>query len=510
MIVEEKTTSQHICNLDSNALQKLKDAGITHNNNERLYSLLVENIHDSDRLIPAFIELHKNGITYKDNEELYHAAVNKIGHATTSEGSLIKSDLINKDKVMGMLSADFNSTQSHENNVTHELLKTKIKELKEHIELNSTVLTYAENWDVKLFQDTPVARALSLEEGMVEVPIKTKKASNSIISPKNLVVHLEKYDEYLSYIKLNTFIDLAKTNLRSLPDFVITMINKNNERRQFFIKDKKIVNLINNIKDLSIELGIAEYTITKYNIENLNKEVYPIFAWDFNWDDHNTYGLWYNKVNDPMLIECFQQTVMPILKKSEDGAVTILDVGGGKGRLAKKLIEEVVKFNISVNYILLEPSNQIEIARKNLKALEDNEKCKISFIKSLLKDIDKGIKAHCVISSGGPLNINVVSREQALSHLNIIKKTLLPQGVLIATGQTPLVVKAKHFNKVGLDVISYITPSITPPGYEQNNFIRKAEICGFFGNYQRYVCKLSENSYGLNQEEMLGTSTASL
>lgn len=134
---------------------------------------------------------------------------------------------------------------------------------------------------------------------------------------------------------------------------------------------------------------------------------------------------------------------------------------------------------IPYRYIFVEPSaKQIAIAA----AILDKYKSNISFVNTTIDELD-----HCVMSSGGPLNMNIVTREQARVNAEKMQQMLLPDGVLIASGQTTLLVKRKHFS---LEPVSCSVPCIVPTGLEENHYLKRVRaVATFFNQFQQYVLR---------------------
>lgn len=168
---------------------------------------------------------------------------------------------------------------------------------------------------------------------------------------------------------------------------------------------------------------------------------------------------------DDITLDAFENQV---LDKNLNNALIVIDVGGGKGRLAKKLLALADSKNIRLNYFLVEPDqSQCEEARKNLKSYFHNansnnvisnvEIFEGTFEQFLSSDLGMSLKEKCdvVISSGGPINIQVVSMEEAKKSMQGIRGLIAPEGVVIAQGKSDLLLKRKDLeNNYGFNVIA--------------------------------------------------------
>lgn len=385
-----------------------------------------------------------------------------------------------------------------------------IKKLLDRLNTLSKPLHDGDNWDVEDFNDTPLFRALAGSEPVIKISHKIKQFGNMGLLPKGTIIHIENHHSTIQSIKLNEFMEPRTSTPQ--PKLVITLMTKQAERMEYYIKDSEIVKFANELRTVAAELNLAEFVMPKFKIKETDKRIAPLKAWETGWEVPNAHGLWYNIVNDPMILDQFQSRVLPLASDlNKDQMLVVLDAGAGKGRLAHKIISETLQNNIPIHYIVLEPTEQIILAQEKLKELSRDKRCKITFVKSTLLDFEAQEKAHCVISSGGPIDADIVSRQTALSHVKKIEDSLLPGGIFIATGQTGILVKAKHFNKAGLKVLSYATPCVTPKGYENHEFIKMAtHVAGFFGHYQRYVCQKPGNKESKDQKDQNNQSKSTV
>ncbi len=62
--------------------------------------------------------------------------------------------------------------------------------------------------------------------------------------------------------------------------------------------------------------------------------------------------------------------------------------------------------------------------------------------------------ADIIISSGGPLNVQIVSHAAAIKNLGMLRRLLKKQGILIATGLSELAIKKKDMEKQHFTIFS--------------------------------------------------------
>ena len=369
-----------------------------------------------------------------------------------------------------------------------EKLKTVVTALRERVAALSHTLE-----DMDKPKTDPVTRAALSKKDVLKVQHYIKSCVGPITTNKTALIHMGDYSADLLGIKINQFSEVRPpVDLRNM--YIITLIYKTNTRDYYFIKkDAELLKLIDDLRKLGTIMNITEYFISKGMIDSCGHMIAPSSFWDGDrWEAKAGHGLYYDKVNDPMILDKFVEHVLPLHKDYKpDQAITVIDMGAGKGRLADKLIAAAVEKNVPIHYILVEPSLvQTKIANTSLEKYKKNKNCKVEIIQSSLEDYNSKVQADCIISSGGTINMDVVTREQAIANIKKLSAMLLPKGFFIATGQTAVLIKSKHFNAVDLSVISYSAPCPTVKGYENDAFLNAAkQRGGFFGHYQRYVCQ---------------------
>jgi len=406
--------------------------------------------------------------------------------------------------ISSKLSADYKDQEAQLQN----LLTAVTTQLKSHQD-------FSKKTGVEIFN---LLDPKSSKDKILKIPHQIKSASVSGMTGVTTLIHLDKHHPKLSNIKINAYRDmedLAKTGwdedvaikLQGL--LSVTLVYKNGTREYYFVKGAPTT-ILNNLRELATTMAIVEFSLAKgYALNVGTATLRPSTMWDEDWESKAD-AVYYDKINDPLIIEQFNKEVLPLERKKEE-PLKVFDIGAGKGRLANKLISIALEQKISVDYTVVEPSeNQMDITRKALKKYATEKTCKITFIQSTLQDSKLETNAHCVLSSGGPLNLCVVTRDNAIANVKAMSDLLLPHGILIATGRTALLAKAKHFAQAGLKVLSYSKPLVMPVlSLEEKKFgdtIRESSY-PFFNNRPQYVCK--KKTAAAIQGEQTKTSTES-
>lgn len=338
---------------------------------------------------------------------------------------------------------------------------------------------------------------LSQEQDIVFIPKEIKKIGNDLYIPKTISISLKSVNPFFSEkssaagytrIKINILNENVLKNLqiKNPPDSLITLI-KNDQRFYCFIRGDANYALDEVINAAEL-LGLFEFQVSKSFIKD--ELVAPSSYWSV-WEDLKTVGLYYDVINDPMMMEACLDSVLPIASElPKDIPLTIVEIGAGAGRFSEKFIKFIKEDVATLHYILVEPDHlQITKAKEKLSPLI-GKYCQITFVESTVENFSLSYQVHGIFSSGGPLNVMVASQEAAKANLKKYQELLLPGGVIIATGHTPLQVKGKHFEEQGLEMLSYTAPSFIPKKHSDNAYLQQSKNKGgFFGYYQRYVAQ---------------------
>lgn len=259
--------------------------------------------------------------------------------------------------------------------------------------------------------------------------------------------------EDVSAIKLSEF----SGNIQGVCDayYLLTFQFKNNEKRHFFCKDAALESsidvLLDNLPEEHLEL------ISKKQFRT--KEVpYLRDFWKTNWETSEVKT--YYETSDTFIKDKFVTNILPLAHEYE--CLTIMDVGGGKGRLAEKLINLLIDEKTPFKYLLIEPDvSQWEIARERLTLYADSGveviNASVNDFSTLEQYREYTKKVNGIILSGGPINEKIVKMEDAEKNLVQLLPLLADNGIIIATGLTPVFFTKKDFtNKYNLVVLSTV------------------------------------------------------
>lgn len=275
------------------------------------------------------------------------------------------------------------------------------------------------------------------------------------------ILSVNEYHPELSQIRIKYLNQISETNERG---FLIKFTLKTNQKLYFYINEKlefcnQITLLQNLIPDQERE------NILPKKQRQLAKP-FPLEAWGTDnfqdWEANVRHQNAYKEIYDPMILENLKTFVLPRVKEKKE--LIIMDIGGGKGRLAEKIIHLVQENNIKLYYVLLEPiASQVAIAKDrfaNLKKLYQDDIVTQIFTSTLdyfskqeCYPLYQG-SIDCIISCGGPLNKSVVSQDDAKKNLHIMQSLLAEGGRIIANGLSSLLVTRKDFYQCGLTMFS--------------------------------------------------------
>ncbi len=249
---------------------------------------------------------------------------------------------------------------------------------------------------------------------------------------------------------------------------------KNNTKLTFFIKkddDQKIKLMLNKIGDLLS----GKYVEVSRRSDIRKQSIYPQF-WGGNLEAYSRVNNHYSNHSDPIFLVKFENHILNL--SNGKSPLIILDIGAGKGRLAEKLILLAQAKKIPLCYILLEPEeSQCDIANKKMNALIEkygnNFVCQISIINLSIKHFAETDSyrhffgnIHGIISSGGPLNVQVAQYKEAKPNLSIYENLLCNGGVALVSGMTESCITKKGFEKHNFDVLN-MSEKIEDEGKEE-------------------------------------------
>lgn len=259
--------------------------------------------------------------------------------------------------------------------------------------------------------------------------------------------------EDVTAIKLTEF----SGNIYGISDayYLLTFQFKQGQSKHFFCKDDTLeaplTVLLNNLPEEHLEL------VSK---KQFRTQAVPYLRdfWKTNWEQNEVKT--YYETSDNFIKDKFVLNILPLAHKHE--RLIIMDVGGGKGRLAEKLITLLIEEKTPFKYLLIEPDvSQWEIARQRLAQYVDAD---IEVINATVNDFSEleqyreySQNINGIILSGGPINEKIVRLEDAEKNLQQLLPLLADNGIIIATGLSPVFFTKKDFtNKYNLDVLSTV------------------------------------------------------
>ena len=269
------------------------------------------------------------------------------------------------------------------------------------------------------------------------------------------------YHDEISVLKITEFEGMI-TEVSEASYYITFEFKKACAKKHFFCKaedfDESIKLLINNIPEENIEV------ISKKQFRTQVKPLTTLF-WQSNWESAEVEAH-YDEVSDVFMVEKFAQYILPLAQKNTP--LVLMDVGGGKGRLALKLIDRLIQEQAGFKYIFIEPdSSQYATAQINFAPYAQYD---IEVINMTVESFSKSddYKKYCkkvrgIILSGGPINENIVTRVDAEKNLERLLPLLSTHGIMLASGLSPVLFTKKEFEeKYHLNVLgtSKRTPSM--------------------------------------------------
>lgn len=314
----------------------------------------------------------------------------------------------------------------------------------------------------------------SLEGGIARVDSRFKQVASRNIRPFSIIFQLNSYHNELQHLKITHFDSWLYSTLQS--EYLLNFKFQNGDSQYYFVSQcyPELTELLNCIRQ----------HMPAANIERIGKKAYRESCEPFQknywsevennkeheWDREPIHAKYYEEINDPIILSRFKAELQYTQKQN---GLTLLDVGGGKGRLAEKLLVYAQQAGVKIHYLLLEPDEyQCAEAMKRLEQLDAKYEAKKLFTYSLINstleefnDYEYSSQIDIIISSGGPLNRQVVSMDVAQQNLRKIYELLAVGGKLIATGYSALLVTAKTFAKYGFEIESKVDRSFTRNEY---------------------------------------------
>lgn len=239
---------------------------------------------------------------------------------------------------------------------------------------------------------------------------------------------------------------------------------KQGKKIHYIAKNKQELNEAFRALRLKLPIEQIEEKLKRYY--RLRAKPHPSSFWSKEWA-LDKYCLPYSAPGgiDTVTVDTFR-SYMTDRALSE---AVVLDVGGGKGRLANKIVLEATRMGIDLKYILIEPDlSQCEDAWSLLKSysqvqvfhgtLQDfmarphDKELQEPFGECPVEDQSLKGRVDLIISCGGPLNNQVVSYDTAYTNACDYLTMLSLGGAVIATGLTSLLLSKKNLESIGFQV----------------------------------------------------------
>lgn len=209
----------------------------------------------------------------------------------------------------------------------------------------------------------------------------------------------------------------------------------------------------------------------------------PSLAGDAHWQDkvadwrlgtggnrENYYGQVHPKITQYLL------SLLPFAPTPDH--VTVLDIAGGNGDLAERIIQELAAapfHDVKLTYILVDYSKaDVDIATKRFQAMKLPSTFRVRTT-ALHRDMlsynydagaarqDLGVPqgADIIVNSGGLLNNQIGDNNQTPARFNqMYAQMLKPGGYGVYSGLTPLLVNAATHQAHGLNVVNLYDPEV--------------------------------------------------
>ncbi|KTC99166.1 class I SAM-dependent methyltransferase [Legionella erythra] len=235
---------------------------------------------------------------------------------------------------------------------------------------------------------------------------------------------------------------------------------KQGQKIHYIAKNKQELNEAFRALRLQLPIKQIEEKLRRYY--RLRAKPHPSSFWGKEWG-LDKYCLPYSAPGgiDTVTVDTFR-SYMTDRALSE---AVVLDVGGGKGRLAAKIVLEAARMGIDLKYILIEPDlSQCEAAWSLLKSCSQVRVFHGTLQDFMSRPEDKALeeglvenqslkgRVDLIISCGGPLNNQVVSYETAYTNACDYLTMLSFGGAVIATGLTSLLLSKKNLESIGFQV----------------------------------------------------------
>ncbi|MGQ3890337.1 hypothetical protein ACQUW5_15165 [Legionella sp. CNM-1927-20] len=342
-------------------------------------------------------------------------------------------------------------------------------------------------FEAKEYDDKKLRNCLNNKENIFEVDnqFKSNYFVKRALQPKDIRMLVGSYHEQIASIKITDTCGHIPYVIGQA-DFIATFALKDGQKLHFLVKggfDDQIKQLINKLPEENLE-------VVSKKCKRTSKQPKSPQFWAEDWEEETVAKSHYDKISDDFMKQRFEDNVLPLAKGKEK--LIIMDIGGGKGRLASKLIDILIKHQVPFKYILIEPaSSQCETATKQFQERypEKMHSGDIEVINLTLADFSTSEEyanycgeVDAIILSGGPINEEIVWMNEAQENFSRIQPLLSENGLIIAAGLSPLHFTRKDFTeKYGLEVVGTVKRNPAQSSYQRDEL------------HQCYVIKNSPN-----------------
>lgn len=336
-------------------------------------------------------------------------------------------------------------------------------------------------------------------------------APNMGQNDQNLIVKIKMNKINLKHIQNEG----KKYGIKNWPIYFLAVTWKTKETIYYFVKSTpSTVTDIETMKEKAALLHLVEFPNHKQQMilyENILNTPTKLEYWN-NWEDraNGGLGIYYDRVSDPLIIEAFTSEVLSFACK--DKPIKIIELAAGKCRLAKKLLEIMNDMHFLYEYIVVEPNKtQMKTAKSLLSTLPP----KGSSIQFIEMDMDSFItsfsaplknSADCVISSGGPFNVGIVSSAKAKNYVKKTEAMLGEEGIFILGGLSCFLVEQEDFT---LTPLSCAAPVCLPPDLSNHPFLQEVVARSAPNNYwPHYIFKKTKPPQEAPNNEILSAASS--
>jgi hypothetical protein len=326
-----------------------------------------------------------------------------------------------------------------------------LDELSKHTTESIIQIDYSKEFKQRFFYSS----AIAFQYGLIP-----QEAISHVVNC--LDINLLGHDDQLKRIKFHYLSLNQSPELGEMPS-VMSLTDSKDMTTHYLVRDP--IATIINMMTIVIVANLSE-TDVEFRASNFTRTTTPELPPSFwsktgSWQNISDNKLAYTEIYHPIMLETVQDlltdkvSTSALLKNKTE--LTIMDVGGGNGQLAYFIISYLAMNNIKYKYILIEPDqSQCEQAKTLLNplnipasALEIHQSTLVDYIHQPGMSEKMNDQVDIILSSGGPINIHVVNKEDAWRNLMIMRLLLSENGRIIATGKSPLAYKAKELEKIG-------------------------------------------------------------